>query len=85
MLIVVHHRDIATLFELFLNNEAFWRFDILEINATKTWGDELDRPNELVNIFGINFDINAINIGKALKEDGLALHDRFTCQSAEVA
>ena len=71
----MHHRDVATFFQPFFNNEAF-RLDVFEVNAPKARRNQFDRFNELF-VFGCEFNVDAINVGKAFEETAFP-PDRFT-------
>ena len=69
MLIIVKNRNVTKFFEAALNDKALWAFDIFKIDPTKGAGDISNRLNDLIGINCIEFDINGINIGKALEEN----------------
>src|SRR5215469_13542607 len=41
--------------------------------------------DKLVDVAGVDLEIDGIDVGKALEEGGLALHDRLCCERSEVA
>ena len=76
MLIVVEDRNLQLLAQAPLDLEAAGRRDVLEIDATESGGDELDRADDLVDVLGVEGDRPRIDIGEALEQRGLALHHR---------
>jgi hypothetical protein len=56
-----------------LDDEAFGRLDVLEIDAAEGGAEEAHAVDELVDILRIDFEVDGIDIGEALEEDSLAL------------
>jgi hypothetical protein len=48
-------------------------------------GPESARVDELVDVLGVDLEIDGIDIGKALEQHRLALHHRLGRQRAEIA
>ena len=76
VLVVVEYRDIHQLAQALLNDETIGRTDIFEVDAAE------GRPEKLTQLTnsstsGIHFDVDAIDIGETLEQDGLAFHHRF--------
>ena len=77
VLIVMEDRDFHPLTEPALDREALGRLDVLEVDGAKGWlegGDDLD---EAVRVLGVHLDVEDVDAGELLEQDGLALHDRL--------
>src|SRR5215469_16962237 len=85
MLVVMEYRDIEQLAQPLFNDEAFWRFDVLEVDAAKGWVQKANAIDELVDIPGVDFKIYRIDVGKALEQRAFAFHYRLGGERAEVA
>ena len=85
VLVIMHHRDLHPLAQGLLDHEAFGRLDVLKVDPAKAWLHQRDGFDQRIGIFGIQLDINGIDIGKAFEQDRLALHDGLGGQRAEIA
>ena len=85
VLIVVEHRNVHLFLQRLFDDETFWRFDILKIDAPKAGAHQLDRSDDRVRIFGIQFDIDSVNIGEPLEQRAFAFHHRFGCERTKVS
>ena len=85
VLVVVEDGNIKQLAQLLLDDEAFRRLDVLEIDAAPALAEQLHAIDDLVGILGGDFEIDRVDIGKTLEQDGLALHHRLCRQRAEIA
>ena len=85
VLIVVKNRDVEEFAQLLFDNETVRRLDVFEIYPAKTRPEIADAVDEGVDIVGVDFQVDRIDIGKALEQDGLALHHRLRRQRAQVA
>ena len=65
--------------------EAFGGLDVLQIDAAEGDADVLDHGDELVGVGGLDLDVDAVDVGEAFEQDGLALHHRLGRHVAEVA
>ena len=77
MLIVMKNRNIHLLTQLLFDDETFWRLDVLQVDSAKRRPHNRYGIDEGVGIRRVQFQVNAVNIGKFLEQDGLALHHRF--------
>ena len=77
MLIIVHHRNLHPVAQRLLDHEAFGCLDILKVDPAKAGFHQRNGFDDLVRIFGIKFDIDRIDIGKALEQHRLAFHHRL--------
>ena len=77
VLVVMEDRNFEALAKLLLDDETFRRLDILEIDATEAWRKHGDSLDEFLGVLCINLEIEPVNIGEFLEQDGLALHHRL--------
>ena len=85
VLVVMKDRDVEQFAQLLLDDEAFRRLDVLEIDAAPALAEELDAIDEFVGIFGGDFEIDGIDVGEALEQHRLAFHHRLGRQRAAIA
>ena len=85
VLIVMKHRDVEEFAQLLLDDEAFRRLDVLEIDAAPALAEKLHAIDELVRVFGRHFKIDGIDIGEAFEQHRLAFHHRLRRQRAAIA
>ena len=85
MLIIVHHGDIAVLFQTFFDIEALGSLDILKVDASERGSNAFYGLAELYGVGLIDFDIENVDAAIDLEEQALALHDRLAGQSTDVA
>ena len=67
MLIIMKNRNVHFLFQTLLNDKALWCLNILKIDSTKGGAHQPYSLTELIWIFGIQFDVDAVHIRKAFK------------------
>src|SRR5262249_59209572 len=72
VLVVVEHRNVEELAQPLLDDEAFRGANILKIDAAPALAEQLDAVDDLVGVFGGNFEIDRINVGEALEQHRLA-------------
>ena len=77
MLIVVEHRNVHELAQPLLDDEAVGGLDVLQIDAAESRSEEAHAIDELVDVAGVDLDVDAVDVGEALEEHGLALHHRL--------
>ena len=85
VLIVVEHRDVEQLAQPLLDDEALRRLDVFEIDAAEGRVQIAHAVDELVDVAGVDLEIDRIDVGKALEQRRLALHDRLRRERAEIA
>ncbi|MNH42570.1 hypothetical protein D3C79_1042940 [compost metagenome] len=85
MLIIMEYRDVHALAQFLLNVETFWRFNIFEVDTTKSGFQGGNNVDQFVWIQLIHFNVKHINARKLLKQNTLAFHHRFTGQRTNVA
>ncbi len=65
--------------------EAVGSFDVFEVDAAEGRLEQLAELDDLFGIVAVDFDVEYVDVGKALEEDGLALHDGLSGERADVA
>src|SRR5262249_17813999 len=85
VLVVMEDRNIEQFAQLLLDDEAFRRPDVLEIDAAPALAQELHAIDDLFRIFGIHFEIDRIDVGEALEQHRLAFHYRLGGKGAAIA
>ncbi len=85
MLIVVEDRDVTALLEGFFDLEALGRLDVFEVDPADGRREHLAETDHFLGVLGVDLDVEDIDVGEALEQDALALHDRFAGESADVA
>ena len=84
VLVVVEHRDVHQLAQPLLDHEAFRRLDVLQVDAAEA-GEEAHRVHHVVDVLGVDLEIDAVDVGEALEQRDLALHHRLRRHRAEIA
>ena len=85
VLVVVEDRDVHQLAQPLLDDEALRRLDVLEVDAAEGRPEVAHAVDELVDVLGVDLEVDAVDVGEALEQDGLALHHRLAGQRADVA
>ena len=85
VLVVVEYRDVEQLAQPLLDDEALRRLDVLEIDGAPALAEQLHAIDELVGIFGRDFEVDGIDVGEALEQHRLAFHHRLGGERAAVA
>ena len=85
VLVVVEHRDAHQLAQALLDDEALGRLDVLEVDAAEGRAEQAHAVDELVDVGGVDLEVDAVDVGEALEQDGLALHHRLGGEGAEIA
>ena len=85
MLVVVEDRDAHGALQLFLDFEAFRGLDVFEVDAAERRLHQLAGADHLLGILGVQFDVEHIDVGEALEQDALALHNRLAGRGPDVA
>jgi hypothetical protein len=68
VLVVMKDGNIEEFAQPLLDNEAFWRPDILEIDAAPALPQKLDAVDDFIRVLGRYFEIDGIDVGKALEQ-----------------
>ncbi len=85
VLVVMHHRNIHPLAQCLLDDEAFGRGDVFKVDAAEGRFHQSDGVDEGIRVFGIEFDIDRIDVGEAFEQHRLAFHHRLGSERAEIA
>jgi hypothetical protein len=85
VLVVMEHRNVEQFAQALLDDEAFRRLDVFQIDAAPALAEEAHAIDELLDILGVDLEVDAVHVGEALEQDGLALHHRLRRQRADVA
>ena len=85
MLVVVEDRDVHALDQLRLDLEAFRRLDVFEIDAAEGRLQPGDGIDERIDVGLGDLDIEDVDSGEALEQDGLAFHHRLGGERADIA
>jgi hypothetical protein len=68
-----------------LDDEAVRRLDVFQIDAAEGGPEVAHAVDELVDVLGVDLQIDGIDIGEALEQHRLAFHHRLGGQRAEIA
>ena len=85
MLVVVEDGNVEPFPKPFLNLEASWCADVLEVDASERGCDAYHRLDDLVGVLGIEADGKGVDASELLEQHRLAFHDRHRSERAEVA
>src|SRR5271169_5201612 len=81
----MEHRNVQQLAQPFFDDEALRRLDVFEIDPAEGRMQVAHAIDEFVDVAGVDLKIYRIDIGKALEQRGLALHDRLGGERTKVA
>jgi hypothetical protein len=84
VLIVVEAEDLHLLWAL-LDDEALGRLDVLEVDAAESGLERLHHNADLVDLLGVDVDVEDVDVREALEQDALALHHRLAGVGPDVA
>ena len=76
VLIVMEDGNVHHFAQALLDDETFRGLDVLQIDAAEA-AQELHRVDELIDILGADFQVDAVDIGEPLEQRDLALHHGF--------
>src|SRR5262249_57834398 len=85
MLVVMEYRDVEQLAQSLLDDKAFRRPDVLEIDAAPALAEHLDAVDDLVRILRRYLEIDGIDISEALEQHRLAFHHRLRRERPAIA
>ena len=85
VLVVVKYRDLQQLAQPLFDDEALGCLDVLEVDAAKGRMQKSHAVDELVDIAGVDLEIDRVDVCETLEECRLALHDRLGRQRTEIA
>ena len=85
VLVVVEDGDLHHRLEPLLDLEALRRGDVLEVDAAERRLHDPDGVDELLGVVRFELEIEDVDVGEALEEDGLPFHHRLAGRGADVA
>ena len=74
VLVVVEDGDVHQLAQALLDDEAVGRLDVLEVDAAEGRPEIAHAVDELVDVLGVDLEVDGVDVGEALEQDGLAFH-----------
>ena len=74
VLVVMEDGNVHQLAQPLFDHEAIGRLDVFQIDAAEAGSQIAHAIDEGVDIRGVDFDIDRVDIGEALEENGLAFH-----------
>jgi hypothetical protein len=85
VLVVVEDGDVHPFPAQLFDDEAVGGLDILKVHRAEGGFEGADDFRQLDRVGFVHLDVEAVNVGEFLEEDGLALHHRLTGQRPDVA
>ncbi len=85
MLVVVEHRDAHAGAQFGLDGEAFGGLDVLQVDRAEGRLQGGHDVAEACRVGRVDLDVEHVDAGELLEQDGLALHHRLAGQGADVA
>jgi len=85
VLVVVEDGDLHPLAQLALDVEAVGCLDVLEVDAAEGGFERGDHFDQAIGVLLVDLDVEDVDVGELLEEDGLAFHHRLGSQRADVA
>ena len=85
VLVVVQHRDLHSRAQQLFDDEAIGRLDVFEIDGAEAGLERRDDVGEFLRVCLRHLDVEHIDSGELLEENGLSLHHRLRRQRADVA
>ena len=85
VLVVVKNGNLHAFAQLALHMKAVGRLDVFQVDAAKRRlqrGDDVHQP---VGVVLVDFNVEHVDARELLEQNGLAFHDRFARQRADVA
>ena len=77
VLVVVEDRDVEQLLQLLLDDEAVGRLDVLQVDAAERRAEVAHAVDEGVDVFGVDQQVDGVDVGEALEQRALAFHHRL--------
>ena len=85
VLVVVEDRDVEQFAQALLDDEAFRRLDVLQVDAAEALAEIAHAVDEGVDVLRVHLEVYAVHVGEAFEEDRLSFHDGFGGERADVA
>ena len=84
VLVVVHHGDVETLLQTFLDIEALRGLDVLEVDAAEGGGDAFYGLTELLRILLGHLDVEHVDATVDLEQQAFTFHDGLAAHGTDV-
>ncbi len=84
MLVIVENRDLHALAQLRLDEKAFRRLDVLQVNAPESRLQRRNDIDELVRIRLADLDIEHIDACELAEKAALSLHDGLAGERTDI-
>ena len=85
VLVVVKDGNVHPLAADFFDDKAVGGFDVFKVDRAESGFKRTDDFGQFDGVWFVQFDIEAVDIGEFLEQDGLAFHDRLGRQRADIA
>ena len=85
VLVIVKDRYVHPFAAQFFDDEAVGCLDVLKVDRSERWLQRGDDINKLFGVGLVHFQIETVDIGEFLEQDGLAFHYRFGCERPDIA
>ncbi len=85
VLVIVKYRNLHRLAQFFLDLEAVRGFNVFKVDAAEGRLEQLAELDDFFRIVAVDFNIEDVDVGKALEEDSFAFHNGLSCEGADVA
>ncbi|MNU62082.1 hypothetical protein D3C71_512980 [compost metagenome] len=85
MLVIMENRDIHLFAQLAFHLETFRRLDVFKVDAAEGGLQRCDGGNHVVDAGRIDFDVEDVDTGEFLEENGLAFHHGLGGERADIA
>ena len=78
-------RNVETLLQSFFDHKTLGCADVFQVDAAKGRRNQFACSNDVFGVVAVDFDVEDIDIRKALEENALALHDGLARQGSDIA
>jgi len=85
VLIVMENGDLHALAQFCFDFETFRGLDVFEVDTAEGRFQRSDDLNQFLRVFFVDLDIDGVDVGEFLEEDGFALHDGLGGEGADIA
>src|SRR3546814_12446732 len=79
------HRNVHQLLQALLDDEALRRLDVFQVHAAPRLAEEAHAVHELVDVAGVDLEVDAVDVGETLEQHRLAFHHRIRGLRPEIA
>ncbi len=81
----MEHGNVEQFAKPLLDDKTVGRANVFQVDAAKGGAEIAHAIDQRIDVFGFDEDVDAVDIGEALEQDRLALHDRLGRQRAQIA